>query len=132
VELHGFMLANYAEVNRGLLYILGGGWEFTTVEQISGRLQAYVAGHLLLPPDSTLDSVALETALEIPAGEHVPVASTLVTLTRTGPVDGEVWLHPVAFQVLLPISEGGRHAVLLSGGGASLRIPLFVRVPPNT
>ena len=74
--------------------------------------------YLLLPPDSTLDSVALETAFETPVGVRLPVASTFVTLSRTGLVDGEVWLQPVAFHVLLPISEGGRHAVLLSGGGA--------------
>ena len=132
MKLHGFMLANYAEVNRGLLYVLGGGWEFATVEEIPGGLQVSVAGHFLLSPGSTVDSVALETALETPGGQHVSVASTFVTLRRTGPVDGEVWLHPVAFHVTLPISEGGRHAVLLSGSEQSLRIPLFVRVPRNT
>jgi hypothetical protein len=95
-------------------------------------LPSFVAGHLILPPDSTLDSVVLETALETPSGERVPAASGLVPLTRTGPVDGEVWLHPVAFRLPLPISEGGRHAVLVSAGGASVRIPVFVRVPPNT
>ena len=132
MDFYGFMLANYAEVNRGLLYVVGGGWEFATVDQIPGGLQVSIAGHLRLELDSTLESVALETTLETPAGEHVLIASTLLTLSRKGPVDGEVWLHPVAFQVPLPVSEGGRHAVLLSGGGAYVRIPLFVRVPPNT
>jgi len=132
VELHGFMLANYAEANRGLLYVQGGGWEFATVEEVPATPRPYVAGHLLLPRDSTLDSVVLETALETPTGERVPAATTFQPLRRTGPVDGEVWMEPVAFQVPLPISEGGRHAVLLSGGGASVRIPVFIRVPPNT
>jgi hypothetical protein len=132
VELRGFMLANYAEANRGLLYVQGGGWEFATVDEVPGGLEAFIAGHIVLEPDSTLDSAVLEVALETPTGASNAVASTLVSLSRAGPVEGEAWLQPVAFAVPLPISEGGRHAVLLSASGASVRIPLFVRVPPDS
>lgn len=132
MEFYGFMLANYAEVNRGLLYVQGGGWEFATVDEVPGILRSSVAGHILLPPDTTPDSLALEVALETPSGEQVSMGSALASMRRSGPVDGEVQLHPVAFHIPLPIKEGGRHAVLLSGGGASVRIPVFVRVPPNT
>ena len=132
MEFHGFMLANYAEVNRGLLYVQGGGWEFATVSEVPAILPSFVSGHILLPPDSTLDNAVLEVALETPAGDQAPVVSTFASLTRTGPIDGEVRLAPVVLQVPLPISEGGRHAVLVSAGGASVRIPVFIRVPPNT
>lgn len=132
MEFYGFMLANYAEVNRGMLYVQGGGWEFATMDEVPGILRPSVAGYILLPADVTPDSLALEVALETPGGEHVPVGSALASMTRTGPVDGEAQIHPVAFHIPLPISEGGRHAVLLSGGGGSVRIPVFVRVPPNT
>jgi hypothetical protein len=132
VELHGFMLANYAEVNRGLLYVQGGGWEFATVSEVPAVLHSFIAGHVLLPPDSTLDSTVLEVALETPSGKQVPLASVFAVLERTGPVDGEIRVQPVASHMPLPISEGGRHAVLVAAGGASVRIPVFVRVPPNT
>ena len=132
VDFYGFMLANYAETHGGLLYVQGSGWEWATAEKVPGTVRAFVAGHLLLPPDSTLDSTVLQTALEMPSGGLLPLSSAFVPLTRTGPVDGEIWLHPVAFPAELPVSEGGRHAVLVSAGGASVRIPVFIRVPPNT
>ena len=132
MEFYGFMLANYAEVNRGLLYVQSGGWEFATVDEVPGILQPSIAGFLVLPRDSTLDSVALELALETPAGEHVAVGSTFVSLARAGTVDGEVQRYPVAFHMPLPISGAGNHAVLITGGGRSARLPVFVRVPPNT
>jgi len=132
MELHGFMLANYAEVNRGLLYVMGGGWEFGTVSTVPVILPSFVAGHILLPPDSTVDSAALEVTLETPSGDRVPLTSTLAALRRPHPVDGEVRMQPVAFQVSLAISEGGRHAVHVSTGDTSVRIPVFIRVPPNS
>jgi hypothetical protein len=132
VEFYGFMLANYAEVNRGLLYVQGGGWEFAQVSEVPVIQPSFIAGYFLLPPDSTLDSTVIEVAVETPDGDLVPVGSAFAALTRTGPVDGESRLAPVAQPVGLPISEGGRHAVLVSAGGASVRIPVFIRVPPNT
>jgi hypothetical protein len=131
MELHGFMLANYAEVNRGLLYVMGGGWEFGTVSTVPAILPSFVAGHILLPPDSTVDNAALEVTLETPSGDRA-LASTLATLGRPHPVDGEVRMQPVVFQVPLAISEGGRHAVRVSTGETTVRIPVFIRVPPNS
>jgi hypothetical protein len=133
VELHGFMVANYAEINRGLLYVQGGGWEFGTAsESPPTLLPIFVAGHIYSEPGTAPDDVALEISLEIPDGTQVAVASALIGLRRSHPVDGEIQIDPVAVGVPLPISEGGQHAVLLTAGGASDRVPVFIRVPPAT
>lgn len=133
MELHGFMLANYAETNRGLLYVQGGGWEFATIsESPPTLLPVFIAGHIFSEAGSTPDGSPLEIALETPDGTQVPVASALISLQRSYPVDGEVRVDPVALGVHLPISGGGGHTAVLTGGGASARIPVFIRVPPNT
>lgn len=132
MELYGFMLANYAETNRGLLYVQGGGWEFATVSEIPAVLNTFLAGHIVTEPDSALEPVALNIALEAPGGDVTQIASAMVSLHRNYPVDGELKMEPVQVHLPLPIGGGGRHAVLLSAEGTSSRIPLFIRMPPDT
>lgn len=132
MEFRGFMLANYAEVNRGLLYIQGGGWEFVTVSEVPGGITAFVAGHIVTEPDTDADTIAFEAALELPSGERQPIASGMVDLRRTHPVDGEVKLVPVSFHAPFKVTEGGNHAMLIAFGETLVRIPVFVRTPMDT
>jgi len=120
------MLANYAEVRDGLLYVLGAGWTNYTVSALPADIVGQVI--LILDVDDASNGVNAVLTVDVvdPKGSTVLHDQVPVEFTST---DAVIRI-PVVYGLQAHVSDAGVHEVSASLGGTEIvRLPFEVRLP---
>lgn len=109
------LLANYAEIRDGLVYMMGGGWEFFSLPEFPGRVSGFVVSVVDFDPPNTRDVEEYAGELVSPTGEVV--ASWPLTFRKgTAQLRLSQWAHPLSW----PVNGSGNWKIRILWEGRNL------------
>jgi hypothetical protein len=119
VKLDWAILANAAEVQNNLIFVLGGGWDTGTRPLYPAPFQGALAMRLLLHPTEMSRPHKVEIQLNDEDGQ--PIAPIIGLNTNPGPPPPN---HPTGWDVAALVVVGMQSLMIPKPGGYSLEILL--------
>ncbi len=132
-EVELLILADYAEVVNGKLYLMGGGWDRRAVGDFR-QIQAFsVAVGILIPWTETNRPLPLDVALRTADGAAVtpPFQSQLTAGRPPYAIPGQKLRYLLAVNLQVPLPGPGEYVVEARvGNGPGKRVSFFVEALP--
>ena len=119
MKLDWAILANAAEVQTNLIYVLGGGWDTGSRPQFPAPFQGALAMRLLLHPTEMSKPHKVEIQLNDEDGQSIAPRISLNTNPSPPPTS-----HPTGWDVAALVVVGMQSLMIPKPGGYSLEILL--------
>ncbi|MEO9256573.1 MAG: hypothetical protein ABI305_13620 [Tepidiformaceae bacterium] len=119
MDIEHVLLADYAEVVGGKLYLMGGGWDTNTVNELPAALRLAVALGLRIEWDETDLLIPVLIRIEDDDGrEYLRMEGSIQTTRPADLPDGATQLSQLAANLPLTLpSAGGYNVRVLAGSG---------------
>lgn len=119
MDIEHVMLADYAEIVGGKLYLMGGGWDTNTVNELPAALRLAVALGLRIEWDETDLLIPVLIRIEDDDGrEYLRMEGSIQTTRPADLPDGATQLSQLAANLPLTVpAAGGYNVRVLAGSG---------------
>lgn len=104
------LMANYAEVQGQLLYVMGGGWAFYMVDSLPGDVGGFFGASLEFDPDEAVSGV-LSLSVTSPDGQPLGLLGSMVASNSPS---GEPAFAVLALPVRFAAPIAGQYRITLS------------------
>lgn len=131
MEIEHAVLADYAEIVGGKLYLMGGGWDVNNVAAIPANLRIAVALGVRIEWEETDRAIPVLVAVEDDDGkEYLRMEGSLQATRASGVPEGSTQLSQLAANLPLSAPHAGGYIVRVSAGSgeAAIRRNLPFRV----
>src|SRR5262245_60742756 len=130
VDIEYALIADYAEIVAGKLYLMGGGWDSFALSAVPGQLRLALAVGVRIGWEETNRSIPVQATVEDDDGRQVAKLEAAVNAGRPpnlAPGTGQ--LAQLAAHFIVPVETAGGHRVTIIVGDQSRYLPFRVTPP---
>ncbi|MFN0094476.1 MAG: DUF6941 family protein [Dehalococcoidia bacterium] len=137
MDLDSVIIADYADITGGKLYLMGGGWDTTTVQAVPAQVRMAVAVGVRIGWEETNRPIPVRiTVVDDDMQELVRLEAQVNVGRPPNLLPGSTQLAQVAVNLVVNAQHGGGHAVTVrAGDGADAverTLPFRVVVRPQS